>query len=382
MRGIELAEVRRKILEPLILLVFLGFVVYLFGSQMGLGNMFKTIMYTAHDLLINTVFFIMAVAVLTGGLGGLLSEFGVVRLLDKVLSPLMKPLYGLPGASTIAIITTYLSDNPAVLSLVKDKDFVRCFNQYQIPLLCNLGTSFGMGLMLSTFMVAQSAIAGNSLLLPVLIGNLGAIVGSIVSVRIMSVYTRKLYRKVGGFSESTESVPEITQKKRNLFDRLIDSVLEGGKTGVDMGLAIIPGVLIISTFIMMLTYGPSNGSYTGAAYEGVAVLPWLGERMFGALKLLFGFTSPELIAFPLTCLGSTGAAMALVPKFIADGVLLPNDVAVLTAIGMCWSGYLSTHVAMMDSLGARNLVGKAIFSHTMGGLSAGVFAHLIYSLIA
>ena len=37
----------------------------------------------------------------------------------------------------------------------------------------------------------------------------------------------------------------------------------------DVGLAIIPGVLIISTLVMVLTFGPSSsGEYTGAAYEG------------------------------------------------------------------------------------------------------------------
>lgn len=133
----------------------------------------------------------------------------------------------------------------------------------------------------------------------------------------------------------------------------------------------------------MLTYGPASPEgYSGIAYEGIAVLPWLGEKLFWFLNLLFGFSSPELIAFPLTSLGSTGAALALVPKFIADGVLMPDDVAVLTAIVMCWSGYLSTHVAMMDSLGSRQLVGKVIFSHTIGGISAGIFAHFIYVLIS
>ncbi|WP_053001233.1 CD0519/CD1768 family membrane protein [Kosmotoga pacifica] len=374
---------KKKFLEPIMLLLFLSFFLFLFGSQMGLGNMFKTIMYTAHDLLLNTVFFIMAVAVLTGALSGLLSEFGVVRLLNKLLSPLMKPLYDLPGAAAIGIITTYLSDNPAILTLVKDRNFIRCFKQYQLPLMCNLGTSFGMGLMLTTFMIAQSAIAGYSLLIPVLIGNLAAFFGSVISVRIMSLYTKKAFRNTTGFGEVNLPIQESSFHEKSVFERFMDATLEGGKNGVDLGLSIIPGVLIISTFIMMLTYGPTSPEgYSGAAYEGIAVLPWLGEKLFWALKVLFGFTSPELIAFPLTSLGSTGAALALVPKFIADGTLMPNDVAVLTAIGMCWSGYLSTHVAMMDSLGSRNLVGKAIFSHTIGGISAGIIAHLLYNLIS
>lgn len=194
-------NVKKKIIEPILLLLFLSLFLFLFGSRMGLGNMFKTIMYTAHDLLLNTVFFIMAVAVLTGALGGLLSEFGVVELPNKLLSPLMKPLYNLPGAAAIGIITTYLSDNPAALSLVKDRNFIRCFKQYQLPLMCNLGTSFGMGLMHTTFMNSQSAIAGYSLLVPALVGNVAAVLGSVVSVRIMAFYTKKAFRHSAAFGD-------------------------------------------------------------------------------------------------------------------------------------------------------------------------------------
>ena len=56
-------------------------------------------------------------------------------------------------------------------------------------------------------------------------------------------------------------------RKKPLFQRILDSLLDGGRTGVDVGIAIIPGVIIISTFVMVLTFGPSaSGAYTGAAY--------------------------------------------------------------------------------------------------------------------
>ena len=48
---------------------------------------------------------------------------------------------------------------------------------------------------------------------------------------------------------------------------------------------------------------------------------------------------------------------------------------------MCWSGYLSTHVAMMSSLKVNKLTGKAILSHTIGGLCAGVAANWIFKLV-
>lgn len=63
------------------------------------------------------------------------------------------------------------------------------------------------------------------------------------------------------------------------------------------------------------------------------------------------------------------------------GTVLANDVAVFTAMCMCWSGYLSTHVAMMSSLKANKLTGKAILSHTIGGLCAGVAANWIFKLV-
>ena len=150
---------------------------------------------------------------------------------------------------------------------------------------------------------------------------------------------------------------------------------------MDIGLAIIPGVLIISTLVMMLTFGPSaDGTYTGAAYEGTQALPWLASQVDWFFNWLFGFTDPHQIAFPITALGAVGAALGLVPGFQAQGWIDGNAIAVFTAIGMCWSGYLSTHTAMLDSLGYRELTSKAIISHTVGGLCAAVFAHWAYWL--
>jgi hypothetical protein len=79
-------------------------------------------------------------------------------------------------------------------------------------------------------------------------------------------------------------------------------------------------------------------------------------------------------------LGAVGAALSLVPEFAAQGIVNGNAIAVFTAIGMCWSGYLSTHTAMLDALGYRKLTSKAILAHTVGGLVAGISAHWIFVL--
>lgn len=369
--------------------IFFGLFIAFFallGSKMGVVNMLNTLMNTAYQLLMDTVFYIMAIAVLAGAIAALFTEFGVVAFVNKLLSPLMKPLYNLPGASIIGVFATYLSDNPAILTLADDQGFRRYFKKYQLPALTNIGTAFGMGLIITTFMMGIPSPTGESFVVPALIGNLGAVIGSIVSVRIMLHFTAKVYGKEE-YCDVEETGTVIEEGYREVrpgsaAGRFMSALLEGGKSGVDMGFAIIPGVLIICTIVMMLTNGASaDGTYTGAAYEGIALLPYLGEKVEFILKPLFGFTSANGVAVPITALGAAGAAIGLIPGLVMDGLATGNDVAVFTSMCMCWSGYLSTHVAMMDSLKCSEMTGKAILSHTIGGLCAGVSAHWIYTLI-
>jgi len=217
-----------------------------------------------------------------------------------------------------------------------------------------------------------------------LIGLFGAFCGCIVSTRLMQFFVRKAHPEyaVEPASEAVgDEIYEEMHEEKSLFMRILNSLLDGGRTGVDVGIAIIPGVLIISTFVMILTFGAGEGGvYTGAAYEGVEALPWLAEKIDVVFKWLFGFNDPHQIAFPITALGAVGAALSLVPNFVQQGWVDGNAIAVFTAIGMCWSGYLSTHTAMLDSMGYRELTSKAIISHTIGGLAAGIIAHWVYIL--
>ena len=367
------------------LAIFMGFFVAL-CMEMGTVNMFNTMMNTAFDLLLNTCFYIMAIAVLAGAISALFSEFGVISLLNKLLSPVVKFVYGLPGASAVGIFTTYLSDNPAILTLAHDNTFRRYFKRYQLPALCNIGTAFGMGLIITTFMAGLKSPNGESFGLAVLVGNLGAVVGSVISTRLMLRKTAKIFGKeadaeIDGEVEDIDIEKYRKIRKGSTGTRFLDALLAGGKSGVDMGMAIIPGVLIICTIVMMLTNGNANGEYTGAAYEGVAILPWIGDKLSFILQPLFGFQSSEAIAVPITALGAAGAAITIVENLVTNGLANAHDIAVFTAMCMCWSGYLSTHVAMMDSLKSSYLVGPAIISHTIGGLCAGVFANWFYQLL-
>ena len=360
----------------LCLIVVFGFFAYL-ASRMGTPNMLNTIMNTAHDLLLNTVFYLMAICVITGALGRIFVEFGVVSLLEKILRPLMKPLFNLPGVASLGAVLTFLSDNPAIISLSQEKKFRSYFKKYPLISLTNFGTAFGMGLLVIVFMIGQG------FYVEPLIGFFGAFCGCIVSTRLMQHFVVKAYPRYKDEDICVEVEENVTKQvgKKPLFQRILDSLLDGGRTGVDVGLTIIPGVLIISTLVMILTFGPSaSGEYTGAAYEGTELLPFLAGKVNFIFEWLFGFKDPHLIAFPITALGAVGAALGLIPNFIQAGWVDGNAIAVFTAIGMCWSGYLSTHTAMLDAMGFRKLTSKAILAHTIGGLAAAFIAHWVFVL--
>ncbi len=369
----------RTVFSGLICLtVVIGLFGYI-GYEMGVANMLNTIMKTAHDLLLNTVFYLMGICVITGALGKLFVEFGVVSLIEKLLRPLMRPLFNLPGVASLGAVMTFLSDNPAIISLAQDKRFSSYFKKYQYISLTNFGTAFGMGLLVIVFMVGQG------FTYEPFIGFFGAFCGCIVSTRCMQHFVLKAYPKYKEENANDGFVAEEQERKeeeKGVFLRTLNSLLDGGKGGVEVGVAIIPGVLVISSLVMILTFGAPEGGYNGGAYQGVELLPFLANKISFFFEWVFGFTDPHLVAFPITALGAVGAALSLVPNFIEQGWMDGNAIAVCTAIGMCWSGYLSTHTAMLDSLGYRELTSKAIISHTIGGIVAAIVAHLLYLLLA
>ncbi len=373
---------RRPVIEALVFLALFVVLFGLMGWKMGGGNMVRTVMATAHDLLLNTVFYLMGITVLTGALSRLMSEFGVVTLLGRLLRPLMKPLYNLPGAAALGAVMTFLSDNPAIITLSKDKTFSAFFKKYQLISLTNFGTAFGMGFVVIITMVGYNDIPGA---VPgAFIGLFGAVCGSIISTRIMQRTCLKAFPELDSpvLDEVAEDEPverKEAAKRDGIFMRFLNAILDGGKSGVELGLQIIPGVLIITTAVIMMTFGPgASGVYDGSSCQGVPVLPWLAEKIHWVFEWLFGFENMELIAFPMTALGAVGAALGLLPTFQGAGILDGNAIAVFTAIGMCWSGFLSTHTAMLDSLGYRKVISKALGAHAVAGICAGIIAHFVY----
>ena len=399
-----LSQKLRKALSPILcLLAVIGLFTYL-AWVMGLANALNTIMNTAHDLLLNTVFYLMGICVITSAIGRLFVDFGVVTLLEKLLRPLMRPLFNLPGVASLGAAMTFLSDNPAIISLAKDPQFKHYFRKYEYISLTNFGTAFGMGLLVMVFMVGHGFIA------PPLVGLCGAFCGCIVSTRLMQRFILKQYPhyKEEQAQEPPQQDPPLPSLQRegenklpssietnlspslcregrggsSTFLRILNALLDGGKAGVEVGIAIIPGVLIISTLVMVLTFGAGADGYDGAAYQGTALLPWLAGKVSFVFDWLFGLQDPHLVAFPITALGAVGAALGLIPSFMEQGWINGNAIAVFTAIGMCWSGFLSTHTAMLDSIGYRQLTSKAILAHTIGGLAAAFAAHWLFVLVS
>ena len=65
-------------LETFVFLAIFFLIFGLMARKMGTPLMFKTMMATAHDLLLNTVFFIMAMAVIAGDITEMLKKYSAI----------------------------------------------------------------------------------------------------------------------------------------------------------------------------------------------------------------------------------------------------------------------------------------------------------------
>ena len=209
------------------LFVLVGSTIYI-SSVMGVGPMFKTLLNTAYSVLVETVLYICAICVIMGAVSALLTEFRVVNLAQWLINPIMKPIYNMPGAASLGIVTTFLSDNPAILSLAQDPKTCRYFKKYQLPSLCNLGTSFGRGMVVCTFMLGL----GTEFVTSIVAGLFGCVIGSIISTRLMHKLTKQYYQKHHMWDEMQEfiTIPEdksgmveLKVIKKSLFNRIMDA---------------------------------------------------------------------------------------------------------------------------------------------------------------
>ena len=189
------------------LVIILALFGYL-GSVMGMTNMLNTIMKTAHGLLLNTVFYLMSMCVLTGALSKILTEFGVVNLLQVTLRHVMRPLYNMPGVAVVASMMTFLSDNPAIITLSKNKQFAKYFKVYQFISLANFGTAFGMGLLVIVFMIGQGYFAAP------IIGFIGAASGGIIATRLMQYFICKKYPEYRDKDAVSKEEVELLEKEK------------------------------------------------------------------------------------------------------------------------------------------------------------------------
>ena len=64
-----------------------------------------------------------------------------------------------------------------------------------------------------------------------------------------------------------------------------------------------------------------------------------------------------------------------------SGIIDSNAIAVFTAMGMCWSGFLSADAATLDSLGYRHFISRSFTCTFVAGLSAGIITHWLYFLV-
>lgn len=384
---------RRRTIQNVMFCILATILLGILGGRMGWSNMLSTMTSTGYSLMVNVVLSLLAVVVISGAWAALMQEFGIIYALEKTLGRVVGWIYGLPGKSLFGALLSFLSDTPVVAGLATDPKFVAPFRRYQVAGFIHMATSFGMGLVLMVFMMGidYPEEYGVQLTTCATIGILASFAASAVTTRLQNWWLLKSDPSLANpmlqnMPEPTleevheRSASHIQKYKQSFFSRVLDSIIDGGKSGFSLGLAIAPSIMVVSTLVFMVTYGPGPDGYDGGAGQGVPLLPWVAGKADFIFKWLFGFEHAELLSFPITALASVGASIGQLPQYISAGLLDPNAACVLSAMGIAWSGFLTVYSSIMDSAGLRAQTGMCMAIHFLSGLLSGIAAHWLFYL--
>lgn len=387
---------RQRTIQNVVFCILAAMLLAILGGRMGWSNMLTTMTATGYSLMANVVLSLLAVVVISGAWAALMQEFGIVYALEKTLGRVVGWVYGLPGKSLLGALLSFLSDTPVVAGLAADPEFVSPFRRYQLAGFIHFATSFGMGLVLVVFMMGidYPKEYGMSLSQCACIGLLASFFASALTTRLQNWWLQRVDPSLanfvrpskmpdkpsqdGGRIDAKKTESHIRKIKQSFFSRVLDSIIDGGKSGFALGLAIAPGIMVVSTIVFMVTFGAGADGYDGGAYQGVPLLPWAAGKVDFVFAWLFGLEHAELLSFPITALASVGASIGQLPQYVAQGMLDPNAACVLTAMGVAWSGFLPVYSSIMDSAGLRSQAGICMVVHFISGLLSGIAAHWLY----
>ncbi|HSH35957.1 YjiH family protein [Schnuerera sp.] len=289
-----------------------------------------------HDLILG----LFSIFLFAGFLLPFLTDFGLLEFIGALLTPLMRPVFQLPGRSSIDCIASWVGDGTIGVTLTNKQYEGGYYNAKEASI---ISTTF------SAVSITFSLVVLNQVGLVHLFGPyyltiiISGIVAAIIVPRIPPLSRKKETYYTGVKKDIGEDVPEgftnaqwgtyLAVKKAEESGGVAKFLSNGVKTVLDMWLGVLPVIMAFGTIALIIA-------------ESTPVFEWLGMPFIPILKL---FQVPYAVEASQTMV--VGFADMFLPSVI--GASIPSEMTrfIVATVSVTQLVYLSEVGAVI--LGSR-----------------------------
>ena len=258
--------------------------------------------FVLHDLL--TVLF--SIFLFAGLLLPLLLNFGLLEFFGALLTKVMRPVFKLPGRSSIDCITSWLGDGTLGIMLT-NKQYKDGF--YTEREAATISTTFSAVSITFSLVVINTVGLGNMFVPFYLTVTFAGIVAAIIVPRIYPLSKKKDTYYNGETKKLDESIPEgytslswgyeqaITKARKN--SSVGAFFAEGAKNVLDMWIGVLPVVMCMATIALIIANYTPVFKILGLPFLPILQLLQVPEALQASQTLVVGFADmllPSVVA--------------------------------------------------------------------------------------
>lgn len=281
-------------------LVFLVMVVFRVGGEAFWGA-------NTGGLILETLFPVLfAVFLVAGLLLPLLLNFGLLEFAGTLLTKVMRPLFRLPGRSSINCIASWLGDGTIGILLTNKQYVSGYYTQREAAI---IGTTFSAVSITFCLVVIETVGLGN-MFLPFYLTVSGAgVVAALIMPRIPPLSRKKNIYYNDTPADVSELIPDgetpfswgvkLAEERAAKNTKVSHFFVEGFKNVLDMWVGVLPVVLAVGTVALMLAEYTPLLQYLGVPFR--PLLDWMGvpEAKAASETMMVGFADmfiPSILA--------------------------------------------------------------------------------------
>lgn len=240
----------------------------------------------------------------------LLLNFGLLEFCGALLTKIMRPVFNLPGRSSIDCITSWLGDG-TIGVLLTSKQYEEGF--YSKREACVVSTTFSVVSLTFSFVIISQVELSHMFIPFYLTVTLAGVVAAIILPRTWPLKKIEDTYYKGAKPQNNETVPEgftpftfgidEAVKKASYQEGFISFLKEGLSNVLDMWIGVLPIVMAMGTFALILAEFTPVFQWLGAPFIPILSLLGIPEAQAASQTMIVGFADmflPSVMAAKIT----------------------------------------------------------------------------------